>query len=225
MSGHFIQLMKIAIGVRIAKPGADGIIDEEQVGKFIPPTLVVLQRMVVLESVGPNFHQCAIHRATSRTPIQPNDSALAVCDVTVLEMPEEQVAVGVGIDLDMSRVGALEKGPQVRGNPTSYGLTQHASSIKGLPARRVTSAHNNQQPNWPIPTDSTAAKMRIVTSRWYRPSWKKGGMVLRAFLQSSVGIIRIKVVVNSRIDVPGGTRQCKSTDHRSWTGKTGRKDD
>ena len=29
--------------------------------------------------------------------------------MTVLEMPEEQVAVDVRIDLDMSRVGALEK--------------------------------------------------------------------------------------------------------------------
>lgn len=34
-----------------------------------------------------------------------------------------------------------------------------------------------------------------------------------------------KVEVNSRIDVPGGTRRCKSTDHRGWTGKTTRKDD
>ena len=65
--------------------------------------------MVVLESVGPNFHQCAIHRATSRASIQPNDGTLSVCDMTVLEMPEEQVAVDVRIDLDMSRVGALEK--------------------------------------------------------------------------------------------------------------------
>lgn len=49
-------------------------------------------------------------------------------------------------------------------------------------------------------------------------------MVLRAFQQSSVGIIRIKVVVNGRIDIPGGTRRCKSTDHRSWTSKTTQKE-
>jgi hypothetical protein len=36
--------------------------------------------------------------------IQPNDSALPVRDVTILEMPEEQVAVGVGIDLDAYRL-------------------------------------------------------------------------------------------------------------------------
>lgn len=100
--------MNIAIGVRVAETGADGVIDEEQVGKFIPPALVVLQCVVVLESVGPNFHQCTIHGATTWATIQPNDSALPVCDMAVLEMPKEEVAVDVGIDLDMSRVVALE---------------------------------------------------------------------------------------------------------------------
>jgi hypothetical protein len=111
--------MEIAIGVCVAEPGTDRVIDEEQVGKLIPPALVVLQRMVVLEPIRPNFHQCTIHGATSWATIQPNDSALPVRDVTILEMPEEQVAVGVGIDLDVSRIAALGKSRKFKEKATS----------------------------------------------------------------------------------------------------------
>jgi hypothetical protein len=58
--------------------------------------------LVILESVRSNLHQCAIHGAASGSSIQPNNSALTVRDVAVLEVPEEQVTVGLGADFDMT---------------------------------------------------------------------------------------------------------------------------
>lgn len=65
MGRHFIQLVQVAIGVGITESSADRLINKEQVGELIPRTLVVFQCLFVLESVGANLHQRAIHRAAS----------------------------------------------------------------------------------------------------------------------------------------------------------------
>jgi len=89
VGGHLIQFVEVAVGVRITKASADGLVDEKQVGEFIPRTLVVFQCLVVFESVGANLHQCTIHGATPGPTIQPNNGSLSVRNMLVLEMPEE----------------------------------------------------------------------------------------------------------------------------------------
>lgn len=56
LSRHFVQLVKITIGVDITEAGSHGLIDEQHVGEFIPRTFIIFQRMVVLESVRTNLH-------------------------------------------------------------------------------------------------------------------------------------------------------------------------
>lgn len=99
---HLIQLMQIAVGVDIAEAGANGIVHEHDVGEFVPSTIVIFQRLVILEPVRADFHQRAIHRAAPGTAIQPDDRPLLVRNVLVLEVPKKEVAVMVGVDFDMT---------------------------------------------------------------------------------------------------------------------------
>lgn len=94
--------MEIAIGVDIAESGTNRLVNEEQICKLIPAARVILERLVILESVRPNLHQRAIHRAASGSSIQPNNGPLAVRDVAVLEVPEEQVTVGLRVDFNVA---------------------------------------------------------------------------------------------------------------------------
>jgi len=100
--GHLVEFVGEAVSVDIAKAGADGIVDEHDVGELGPRSVIIHQRMVVFESVGANFHQCAILRATPRTAVQPDHRPLLVGDVLVLEVPEKDVAVVLGGDLDVA---------------------------------------------------------------------------------------------------------------------------
>ena len=99
---HLVQLVEITVGVDIAEAGANGVVHKHDVGELVPRTIVVFQRLVVLEPVGADFHQGAIHRAAPGTTIQPDDRPLFVRDVLVLEMPKEEVAVMCGCDFDMA---------------------------------------------------------------------------------------------------------------------------
>jgi hypothetical protein len=98
---HVVQLVDIGIRIDVAVTGADGIVDEQDVGELIPGALVVHQRLVVLQSVGANLHQGAVLGAASRPAIQPDDCPLLVRNVFVLEVPEEEVTVVFGGDLDV----------------------------------------------------------------------------------------------------------------------------
>lgn len=89
MGRHLVQLMDIAIRIHIAEARTNRLIDEQQVGEFVPRALIVFQCMVILEPIRTNLHQCTIHRTTSRTTVQPNDGPLSVCDMTVPVMPKE----------------------------------------------------------------------------------------------------------------------------------------
>lgn len=102
LSSHLIQLMEIAIGIHVTKASTDGIIDEQEIRELIPPARVVFQRVVILKTVGSNFHQRAVHRAASWATIQPDYGPLSVRDMAVLEVPEEQIAVRFGVDFDVT---------------------------------------------------------------------------------------------------------------------------
>lgn len=108
MGRHLIQLVEVAVGIHIAEAGTRRLVDEEQVGEFIPRAGVVFQGMVVLESIWSDFHQRTIHRATSRSAIQPDHGPLSVGDVAVLKMPKEQVGISFGLNLDVPGKGCQD---------------------------------------------------------------------------------------------------------------------
>lgn len=103
MGRHFIQLVKIAVRIGVAEAGTDGLINKEQVGELIPRALIIFQRVIVLESVWTNLHQSTVHGTASWSTIQPDNRALSVRDMPVLVMPEEEVAVGLRVDFNVSK--------------------------------------------------------------------------------------------------------------------------
>lgn len=99
---HDVQLADVGVGVDVAVAGADGVVDEHDVGELVPGALVVDQRLVVLDSEGANLHQGAVLGAASRPAVQPDDGPLLVRNVLVLVVPKEDVAVVFGGDFDVS---------------------------------------------------------------------------------------------------------------------------
>lgn len=102
LGGHLIQLVEVTIRINVTESGSDWLIDEEHIGEFIPRSFVVLQRIIVLESIRSHLHQCAVHGAASRSTVQPDDSPLAVGDMTILKMPEKEIAVVFRVHLYMT---------------------------------------------------------------------------------------------------------------------------
>lgn len=145
MGGHLVQLVEIGVGVDIAETGPDGLIDKQQVGELVPRTVVVRQGLVVLQSIRANLHQRAIHRATPRASIQPDDGALTIGDMTVLEMPEEKVPVVLRIYLNVpSGIHVSDEASRMgRGHVV---LTQHASSTWALRGHLAVSEHSSRPP-------------------------------------------------------------------------------
>jgi hypothetical protein len=89
--------------------------------------------VIVLEPVRPNLHHRPILRAASWAAVQPYNSPLAVRNMLVLEMPEEQVSVVFGCDFDVAiaqgkiRASAINKGLEKSSPPSAHErLTQHA---------------------------------------------------------------------------------------------------
>lgn len=81
--------MDVTIRINVAEASADGIVDEEQVRELMPAAVVVLQGIGILETVGAYLHHDAIFGTTTRSSIEPNNGALPVRDVLILEVPEE----------------------------------------------------------------------------------------------------------------------------------------
>lgn len=105
LGGHVVQLAQVGVGVDIAEAGANGVVDKEDIGKLVPGAVVVHERLVVLEAEGPDLHQGAVFGAASGPAVQPDDSALLIRNVFVLEVPEEDVSIVFGGDLDVSGQG------------------------------------------------------------------------------------------------------------------------
>ncbi len=100
--GHLVELVQVAVRIDVAKPGPHGLIDEQQIGKLIPGSVVVAKRMVIFESIWTDLHQRPVHGTASRSTVQPDDRALTVGDVSILIVPEEEMTVMFGIHLDMT---------------------------------------------------------------------------------------------------------------------------
>ena len=46
--GHDVQLPHELVGIDVAIAGADGVVDEQDVGELVPGAVIVLERLVVL---------------------------------------------------------------------------------------------------------------------------------------------------------------------------------
>ena len=101
---HLVQIMNVRVRVHITEAGSDRVIDEKQVRKLIPATIVHGQCPIFLHSIRSNLHHRAVHATATRASIQPDNGSLAVRDVSVLVEPEEHVAVVFRCDLYMSSV-------------------------------------------------------------------------------------------------------------------------
>jgi len=98
---HFCQFMIVAIRIDVTKPRTHWVVDEQQVGKFVPCTVIIFQMRVVLHPVRSYLHQSSIHRTASRSSIHPYDGTVAVCKMSVLKVPEEQVSIMLRDDFDV----------------------------------------------------------------------------------------------------------------------------
>lgn len=94
--------MKIAVRVDITEPGSDWLIDEQQIGEFVPGTLIIGQGFIVLQAIRTDLHQRAVHGTTSGTTVQPDHSSLAVGNMAILVVPEEKISIVLWIQLNMA---------------------------------------------------------------------------------------------------------------------------
>ena len=101
---HLIQIMNIRVRVHITEAGSDRVVDEQQVRKLVPATIVHCQFSIFRHSVRSNLHHRAIHATATRPSIQPDNGPLAVGNVSILVEPEEHVAVMFRRDLYMSSI-------------------------------------------------------------------------------------------------------------------------
>jgi hypothetical protein len=93
LRGHLIQLGHVTIRVDVAEAGPDWVVDEQQIGKLVPAALVQLQLVALSHSIWTDLHQGAVLGAAAGAAIEPYHESLAIRKVTVLEEPEEEVAV------------------------------------------------------------------------------------------------------------------------------------
>ena len=105
---HLSQFRHVAIRADEAVSRPDRVVDEEEVRKLAPRALVVGERQVVVDAVRADLHQGAVLGTAAGPAVEPDDGSLFVGDVLVLEVPEEEVAVGLGCDFDVS--GRVETG-------------------------------------------------------------------------------------------------------------------
>lgn len=100
---HLTQLMQIAIPIHITKPRPYGIIHKHDIRKLVPAPVIVLQLLAILprlHAVGPDLHHGAVFGTAAWPAVKPDYGALPVRDVTVLEVPEEEVGVCGVVDFD-----------------------------------------------------------------------------------------------------------------------------
>lgn len=104
MLGHGVELVQVAVGVNVAEAGAGGVVDKEQVGKLVPGAIVDLELVALADAVGPNLHEGAVLGAAAGPAVDPDDGALLVGNVGILEVPEEEVGVVLFVDLDVAAI-------------------------------------------------------------------------------------------------------------------------
>ena len=104
LSCHPVQAMDQRVSIHIAETSTHRVVDEQYVRELIPATFAVPQSSIFIDPVRPNLHQRTIHTAATRPAVEPNDGALSVRNVSVLEEPEEEVAMVLRGDFDVAGV-------------------------------------------------------------------------------------------------------------------------
>lgn len=114
LGGHLVEFMDIAVSVDVAEASADGVINEKQICELVPAAIVVLQGVGIFQAIGTYLHHGAVFGTAARSSIEPDNGALSVGDVLVLEVPEEHVSVVLGSDLDVTscRAGCQQRDQQ-----------------------------------------------------------------------------------------------------------------
>lgn len=126
--GHLVELVQVCIGVDITETGSNGVVDEEQVRELVPGAVIVGEGVLILDSVGANLHQGTVFGTAAGAAVQPDDGALPVCDVLVLEVPEEEVSVVFGGDFN---VAVMKRASAGIASPS--GETEASGEIMCLP--------------------------------------------------------------------------------------------
>jgi hypothetical protein len=94
--------MDVIVRIDVAEPGANWVIDKKKVRKFVPGTVVKRQRVFVLDTIRAYLHQCTILGAAPGAAVEPDDGSLSVRDMLIFEMPEEEIAIVLRGDLDVT---------------------------------------------------------------------------------------------------------------------------
>ena len=71
MGSHLFEFVDIGVGVDKAEAGSDRVVDKQQVGEFVPGSIVASQSAVFIDTIRTDFHQCAVLRTAAWSTIQP----------------------------------------------------------------------------------------------------------------------------------------------------------
>ena len=137
MIGHVVEFMDIAVSVHIAESCPYRIIDEKDVGEFIPRTIVVSKSRFVLQSIGSNLHQSTIHRTAARSAIQPQHRPLSISYVAILKVPKEEIPIVRRIDFNVTMNVSIQVKNMGRYLP-AYPACIFRSGPSGWPGRDLT---------------------------------------------------------------------------------------
>jgi hypothetical protein len=93
--------VEVRVRVDIAETRANGVVHEEEIRELVPGTIVV-DEVLSIDAVGADLHESAILRTAARAAVEPDDCPLAVGDVLVLKVPEEEISIVFCVDFDVS---------------------------------------------------------------------------------------------------------------------------
>lgn len=138
---HFLQALDITVCIGVTEPCTDWVIDKHNICKLVPGTVVIFKSRIVLQPVRANFHQRPVFGTASGATIEPYYRPLPVCNVPVLVMPKEQIAVMFWVDFD-------EAAGRTISNETGRHLgrqTLRASSIRDPLGHRAMNEQSSHQ--------------------------------------------------------------------------------
>ena len=93
LARHFLQFVKVTVGVDIAEACSHGVIDKQDVCKLVPRALIVCQLSSFSHAIRSNLHERTIFGTAARPTIDPYHRARLVCQVAISKVPEEQIPV------------------------------------------------------------------------------------------------------------------------------------
>ena len=140
--GHLAELGDIGIRVDVGESSADRLVNKKKVGELIPRTVVVTQGAVVFDTVRSDFHQRSIFGTAAWTAVEPDDGLLTIRDMSILVVPEEEIAIVFGINSDVpgenSRSALLDQGAWGAEDSITYPACIFSRGPSGAPGKECT---------------------------------------------------------------------------------------